>query len=181
MGKDTMYSSNNKKKLIFLIVLLVLSVFSANAQAQLPMDMIEQLMFTQFDVPREDFHRVFQVFVQEEYFGRRSLYQAELQDFAASFTYYILFNDSFANSESSDRPPSDFPATHRLTENLRLRTKQSTSADIITTLNAGTWIQVLEYGDYVTIDSISAPWVRIKTSAGQSGWLFSGYLEAVSR
>lgn len=67
-------------------------------------------------------------------------------------------------------------ATHITVDNLRLRVSSDISAAIITTLKTGTPVQILETGKTETIDGIIAPWVKVQSFNGYTGWCFSGYL-----
>jgi hypothetical protein len=84
---------------------------------------------------------------------------------------------------SMDYPPplnmSNYVATHRTLDNLRLRDTASTSAKLVTTLPKGTEVQVIETGPATTIDGISAHWVRVTSGNGYTGWCFGGYLEGI--
>jgi len=63
------------------------------------------------------------------------------------------------------------------TGNLRLRSEPDTSVDNrITSISEGDAVELLEIGRPDTIDGITAPWVKVKTSDGSVGWVFSGYL-----
>jgi uncharacterized protein YgiM (DUF1202 family) len=61
--------------------------------------------------------------------------------------------------------------------NLRLRESAIVTAQPIATLRKGTIVKVIEKGKVQTINGITAPWVKITTSDGYTGWCFSGYLE----
>jgi hypothetical protein len=52
---------------------------------------------------------------------------------------------------------------------------------LVTTLQKDTEVQVLETGSSTTIDGITAPWVKILSSTGYTGWCFSGYLEELPK
>ncbi|MCL2382475.1 MAG: SH3 domain-containing protein [Treponema sp.] len=85
---------------------------------------------------------------------------------------------------SMDFPPpgidiSSFRATHTATVRLRARDDPTTTSLIVTTLDLGAEVQILETGPTATIDGITAPWVRIQTANGFTGWSFSGYLEPI--
>jgi hypothetical protein len=86
---------------------------------------------------------------------------------------------------SMDYPPplnmSNYTATHRTIDNLRLRDSASTAAKIVTTLPKGTEVQALEAGPASTIDGITAPWMRVISYNGYIGWCFSGYLEEIRK
>jgi hypothetical protein len=183
--EQVMMYSNNKKKLFLALVIFVVFSSLVNAQTQIPISMIEEMMQTQFfsHVPKTEFHRVFVTFTQERYQGRDFLYQSEIKDFSASFALYVATKESFKNYKPAEPPktaansPPQFPTTHRLTADLKLFTDQDGGSEVITTLKKGSGVQVLEYGGYADMDGITAKWAHAKTSTGETGWLFSGYLE----
>ncbi len=72
-----------------------------------------------------------------------------------------------------------FIPTHYVTYNLRIRENQSLNSEIITTLPQFTAVTILETGEVETINSITAPWVRVQSQTGFSGWCFSGYIEQI--
>ena len=87
---------------------------------------------------------------------------------------------------SKPAPAVGNPAT--VTENLRLRADDNTTAQVVTTLAAGTRVKVEAIGKEETIDGITANWVQVRVldgakdkdgnaiEAGTKGWLFGGYL-----
>jgi len=79
-----------------------------------------------------------------------------------------------------DIPPSDalnaFQATHTTSARLNVRSGPSTDSPLLTTLEAGTVVQVLETGPQASIGGTIAPWVRVLTKDGYTGWCFSGFL-----
>jgi len=83
-----------------------------------------------------------------------------------------------------DYPPpldmSRYAPTHRVTDNLRLRDSANTSSLIVTTLQKDTEVQIIETGASTTINNITAPWVKVISSTGFTGWCFSGYLEEIA-
>ena len=94
---------------------------------------------------------------------------------------------------AADRESADAPAvgkTAAVTENLRLRTDNRTTAEVVATLAAGTRVKVEATGRGDTIDGIASNWVRVSVlsgardkdgnavAAGTEGWLFGGYLSA---
>ena len=104
-----------------------------------------------------------------------------------------------ANASSTERTksakesavPKPAPAigkTAIVIENLRLRTDDKTTAQVIATLAAGTRVKVLAHGREDTIDGIASNWVQVEVlggakdkddnaiEAGTKGWLFGGYL-----
>ncbi len=89
-----------------------------------------------------------------------------------------------ANGTMDYPPPtgmSNYKTTHHTTDNLRLRDEPNTSSLMVTTLSHGSAVQVLETGEIQTIDGITAPWVKVLSESGYTGWCFSGYLEAIPR
>ena len=81
---------------------------------------------------------------------------------------------------SMDIPPPDalngFLATHTTSARLNVRSGPSTDAALVTTLEVGTAVQVLETGPQASIGGTIAPWVRVATRDGYTGWCFSGFL-----
>jgi len=73
-----------------------------------------------------------------------------------------------------------FRASHRtLVANLRLRESPSTAAPIIATLDLGTEVELLQIGPQAVIGVAIAPWVRVMSATGYTGWCFSGYLDPI--
>jgi hypothetical protein len=86
---------------------------------------------------------------------------------------------------SMDFPPPEgvsfsFNPTHKTTDRLRVRDNPTTDSAIVTTLDTGTQVQVLETGNQETIGGITAPWVKMLAENGFTGWAFSGYLETLA-
>ncbi|MDR0387405.1 MAG: SH3 domain-containing protein [Treponema sp.] len=69
--------------------------------------------------------------------------------------------------------------THYAADNLRVRRDGTLSASIITTLPAYTALKILETGRSETIDGITAPWIRIVSQTGYTGWCSSGYVKQI--
>ena len=77
---------------------------------------------------------------------------------------------------------------YRAKDNLRLRAKEDISGEIITTMQAGTLVEILSTGKEDTIDGITGDWVKIQVvttsfdkddntiKSGTVGWCFGGYL-----
>lgn len=62
-------------------------------------------------------------------------------------------------------------------ERLRLRESEQTSSEIITTMDVGTKVQVIDYGSAEVIDGILSLWVKVRViGVGTIGWCFGGYL-----
>ena len=81
-------------------------------------------------------------------------------------------------------PPIDmthYSATHRVTDSLRLRAAPVTASKLVTTMQNGTEVQVIETGYTATIEGITASWVKVITSDGHIGWCFSGFLEELKK
>jgi len=72
-----------------------------------------------------------------------------------------------------------FQASHRTIADLRIRENPGTASPILTTLDIGTEVQLLEIGPTAFIGIAIAPWVKIVSSDGYTGWCFSGYLEVI--
>ena len=82
-----------------------------------------------------------------------------------------------------DIPPpidmSNFQASHTTIARLNIRDSPNTTAPLVTTLELGTEVQVLETGLVATIGEITATWVRVLSAGGFTGWSFSGFLESI--
>ena len=76
--------------------------------------------------------------------------------------------------------PRDRQSRSQTTDRLRLRENPDTGSQIVTTLNTGMQVQVLETGTTETIGGITAPWVKVLAENGFTGWAFSGYLETLN-
>jgi hypothetical protein len=186
MGAMT-YSGNKKVCIALLLCILVLpGIFAQNTQ--LAMDTVEQLLRSQMsqDIPQAEFHRVFRIFVRDRYQNRTYLYQSEIADFTSSFIVYLGTSGTLQEWTKyiKDTKPTQaqvpkFPATHRLTTESQLFAEQDTGAQVITTLRKGSTTKLEEYGDYTDMDGETAKWARVTTESGQTGWVFSGYLENV--
>ena len=76
-----------------------------------------------------------------------------------------------------------------VTENLKLRSGEATSTQVLTVMSAGTKVKILELGKAETIDGISSNWVKVEVQAGAKdrdgkvikagtvGWCYGGYLK----
>ena len=74
-------------------------------------------------------------------------------------------------------------------DNLRLRSEEATSSKVITTMQKGTRVKILNLGKAETIDGITSNWVQVEVladakdkdgksiKAGTIGWCYGGYLE----
>ena len=78
--------------------------------------------------------------------------------------------------------------TMTVSENLKLRSAEATTSEVITVMSAGTKVKILELGKSETIDGISSNWVKVEVQAGAKdrdgntisrgtvGWCYGGYL-----
>lgn len=76
-----------------------------------------------------------------------------------------------------------------VTENLKLRSGEATSTDVLAVMQAGTKVKILELGKSETIDGINSNWVKVEVQAGAKdrdgkpikagtvGWCYGGYLK----
>jgi hypothetical protein len=65
---------------------------------------------------------------------------------------------------------------YRALENLQLWDEPDMSGGIITTIEQGSRVIILEIGSSAVIDDVTTPWVQVKTSGGKTGWCFGLYL-----
>ena len=89
------------------------------------------------------------------------------------------------------KPAPSVGKTAAVTENLRLRTDNRTTAEVVATLAAGTRVKVEATSREDTIDGIASNWVQVtvlgeatdrdgnSVATGTEGWLFGGYLSEV--
>lgn len=74
-------------------------------------------------------------------------------------------------------------------ENLKLRSGEATTTSVLTVMQAGTKVKILELGKAETIDGIDSNWVKVEVQkgakdrngkeikAGTVGWCYGGYLK----
>lgn len=74
-------------------------------------------------------------------------------------------------------------------ENLKLRSAEATSSNVLTVMSAGTKVKILELGKVETIDGINSNWVKVEVQGGAKdrdgkeikkgtvGWCYGDYLE----
>ena len=79
--------------------------------------------------------------------------------------------------------------TMLVSENLKLRSAEATTSEVITVMSAGTKVKILELGKAENIDGISSNWVKVEVQsgakdrdgrtirAGTVGWCYGGYLK----
>lgn len=81
--------------------------------------------------------------------------------------------------------------TMSVSENLKLRSTEATTSEVLTVMAAGTNVKILELGHEETIDGITSNWVKVELLAGATdrdgnpiekgtiGWCYGGYLEEI--
>jgi hypothetical protein len=168
------------KRVFLAAVFLGLVISAANAQNQVPMDQAELMLhMASFpNVPQSEFHRVFQQFIAANYRGRTFIYERDIRSFSSSFMQYVYSNgtvEAWLKKYSQEQAPT-FPATHRLTADIKLYTEQDFNSAVVASLGKGTAVQLKGYGEYTDIDGETAKWAQVSTAEGQTGWVFSGYL-----
>lgn len=74
-------------------------------------------------------------------------------------------------------------------ENLKLRSGEASSTQVLVVMQAGTKVKILELGKAETIDGISSNWVKVEVQKGAKdregkpiksrtvGWCYGGYLK----
>ena len=79
--------------------------------------------------------------------------------------------------------------TMTVRENLKLRSGEDTSTQVLAVMSAGAKVRILELGKAEAIDGIPSNWVKVEVQqgakgrdgkaikAGTVGWCFGGYLE----
>ena len=78
--------------------------------------------------------------------------------------------------------------TMTVSENLKLRSAEATTSEVITVMQAGTKVKILELGKAENIDDINSNWVKVEVLSGAKdrdgkliktgtiGWCYGGYL-----
>ena len=78
--------------------------------------------------------------------------------------------------------------TMTVSENLKLRSAEATTSEVITVMSAGTRVKILELGKAESIDGINSNWVKVEVQSGAKdregntiskdtvGWCYGGYL-----
>jgi uncharacterized protein YgiM (DUF1202 family) len=66
---------------------------------------------------------------------------------------------------------------YRLTADATLYAEQDFNAAVAASLPKGTAVQLNGYGEYTDLDGDTAKWAQVTTTAGKTGWIFSGFLE----
>ena len=75
-----------------------------------------------------------------------------------------------------------------VSENLKLRSAEATTSEVLTVMSAGTKVKILELGKAENIDGINSNWVKVEVQSGAKdregntisrctvGWCYGGYL-----
>lgn len=114
-------------------------------------------------------------------------------------TKYISFNEDKSNNNNAQIDSNKNNKISKTnvsinkkmicTDNLRLRSEEETSSQIITTMAKGTKVKILKLGKSEIIDNIPSNWVQVEIlkdakdkdgnpiKAGIIGWCYGGYLE----
>ena len=79
--------------------------------------------------------------------------------------------------------------TMTVSENLKLRSGEATTSEVLTVMQAGTKVKILELGKAENIDGINSNWVKVEVQSGAKdrdgntisrgtvGWCYGGYLK----
>ena len=94
-------------------------------------------------------------------------------------------NESSKATSSTNVAPNK---TMTVSENLKLRSAEATTSDVLTVMSAGTKVKIIELGKAENIDGINSNWVKVEVQsgakdrdgrairAGTVGWCYGGYL-----
>lgn len=94
----------------------------------------------------------------------------------------VSTDDSFYTNVSKNK-------TMLVNENLKLRSGEASSTQVLVVMQAGTKVKILELGKAETIDGISSNWVKVEVQKGAKdregkpiksgtvGWCYGGYLK----
>ena len=118
--------------------------------------------------------------------GTSDLSNVSLPRHADGSCDYEKGNTSVASSSSATNVSIN--KTMSVKENLKLRSAEATSSNVLTVMSAGTKVKVLEVGKEETIDGIKSNWVKVEVISGRdrdgkdikkktTGWCYGGYLE----
>ena len=95
-------------------------------------------------------------------------------------------NESSKATSSTNVSPNK---TMLVSENLKLRSGEATTSEVLTVMSAGTKVKILELGKAENIDGINSNWVKVEVQAGAKdregrairagtvGWCYGGYLK----
>jgi membrane protein implicated in regulation of membrane protease activity len=62
---------------------------------------------------------------------------------------------------------------------IKLRAEPDPKSNVVLSVKEGTGLILLEIGEEVTLENITAPLYKVETENGEKGWCFSGYLKKV--
>ena len=105
------------------------------------------------------------------------------REFIAQYQSLILTNTAdLTNVQWPRRAPKELNAGEeaRVLKNLRLWENPDMESAVLSTLDRGSMVTMLEIGGGKTVDSVTAPWVQAETGAGEIGWVFGLYLREVT-
>ncbi len=106
-----------------------------------------------------------------------------------SCDYYISNKTTTSTHSSTATNNISLNKIMLVTENLKLRSGEATSTQVLAVMQAGTKVKILELGKAETIDGISSNWVKVEVQAGAKdrdgkpikagavGWCYGGYLK----
>ena len=96
---------------------------------------------------------------------------------------------SSVKTVSTPSPSVSKNKTMLVSENLKLRSAEATTSEVLTVMSAGTKVKILELGKAENIDGINSNWVKVEVqpgakdregntiSRGTVGWCYGGYLK----
>ena len=106
------------------------------------------------------------------------------REFIAQYQSLIRTNISdLTNVQWPRRAPKELNAgeeARMLANNLQLWENPDMGSAVLSTLDRGSMVSMLEIGEGKTVDGVTAPWVQIQTNAGEIGWVFGLYLREVT-
>ena len=99
--------------------------------------------------------------------------------------------ESAVSASSTTQAPSTNVTVNKnmlVTENLKLRSGEATTTSVLTVMQAGTKVKILQLGKAETIDGINSNWVKVEVISGRdrdgkdikkktTGWCYGGYLK----
>ena len=80
--------------------------------------------------------------------------------------------DDVSSVKSVSTPTTNVTPNKTMTvsENLKLRTAEATTSEVITVMSAGTKVKILELGKAENIDGINSNWVKVEVQSGAKDW-----------
>ena len=103
--------------------------------------------------------------------------------------FFDVINEALDSSFTTLEEVLANTKTMFVNENLKLRSGEATSTQVLSVMSAGTKVKILELGKAETIDGISSNWVKVEVQkgakdrdgnpikAGTVGWCYGGYLK----